>query len=169
MKTLKIGLSLITLVLLFSSCTTTKTITAKRMDIYGSGVIQQPIVAELDIKATKVTGTAKSSSGMIESVKNSAVADALSKSNADVLIEPKFETETTNGVIRATVTGYPGTYVNFRPVTVEDVPLLELGYVKKATVFEPQVKEKRKSNIGAILGSVGGSILLIILILAAMG
>lgn len=150
--------------LLLASCSITKTMTAKRIDIYGSGVIQHPVVAELNVKETKVTGTAKSSSGSTISsdVRNNAIADALKKANADVLIEPVFETETKQGVTTVTVTGFPGTYEGFRLATVDDVPLLDMGILQKATVAEPQAAERKNKGIGLIIGAVAVVVALVI-------
>ncbi len=147
-----------------SSCSTQRSTTAKRMDIYGSGVIQYPIIAEMDVDSNKITGTADAPSGTsLEIVKNSAVADALKKSNADILIEPTFETITSSGRVQAVVTGFPASYKNFRPATIEDMPLLELGIIQTARTYEPISDEKRKSNAGAILGALGGIGLLVLL------
>lgn len=155
MKLIKL-LSLLTIMYLASSCAITKTMTAKRIDIYGSGVIQHPVVAELNVKKTKVIGTAKSSYGTTISsdTRNNAIADALKKANADVLIEPVFETETNKGVTTVTVTGFPGTYEGFRLATVEDVPLLDMGILQKATVAEPQAAQRKNKGLGIILATV---------------
>src|ERR1039458_322350 len=98
-----------------TSCTVLKTNTAKSMDIYGSGVIQKPVVVDLDVKEAKVTGTSTETQGKaIDMIKQEAVADAIKKASADILVEPTFETITSNGKITVTVTGFPGTYKNFR-------------------------------------------------------
>lgn len=140
--------------------------TAKRMDIYGSGVIQHPVVAELNVRSEKVTGTARSSSGntSVRDVRNNAIAEALKNANADILIEPVFETETRQGVTIVQVTGFPGNYENFRLATLEDVPLLDMGILQKATVAEPQ-EEERKNRTGIILGTIAGIGLIVLLLL----
>jgi len=43
-----------------ASCATLTTSTSKTTDIYGAGVIQKPVVVDLDVKGTKVTGMATS-------------------------------------------------------------------------------------------------------------
>jgi len=138
----------------FISCTTTKSTTAKSMDIYGSGVIQHPVVADLIVEDTKVTGTAISVNNKnmtITDIKNNAISNALKKSNADILIEPVYEIETTGGETRVMVTGFPGKYNGFRQASVEDAPLLELGILQKATVAETNQKTT-KSKTGLIVG-----------------
>ncbi len=137
------------------SCATLKTSTSKSLDIYGSGVIQKPVVADLNVVQTKVTGFAKeTASQSVESIKQKAVADALKKSSSDVLIEPKFETETKGGYTTATVTGWPATYSNFRVISPDDVPLLQAGVLQKAEVYTPPTVEKKKGTGWLVATSV---------------
>ena len=168
MKTLHRILFLLFIVFLAASCSTTRTMTAKRMDIYGSGVIQHPVVADLEVSDVKVTATARSSSQnmSVRDVRNNAIANALKQANADVLIEPVFETENRQGVTHVTVTGFPGRYTGFRQATIDDVPLLDMGILQKATVAEPQ-EEERKNRTGIILGTLGGLGLVILLLTLA--
>jgi hypothetical protein len=147
----------LTLALGLTSCTTLRTNTAKRMDIYGSGVIQHPVVAELFVRQSKITGTANNAT-TVEEAKNNAVVDALRNSSADVLIEPTFEVVRSRGVISATVTGFPATYTNFRPATYEDIPLLDMGVLQYANVYEPTQVEKKNSRFGMVLGIVSATI-----------
>ena len=132
--------------MMLSSCSViTKSITVKQLDIYGPGVIQKPVIVDLDVRDAKVSGyssMAKSSS--VEQVKNFAVADALKNAKADVLVEPKFEIEWTPTKITVSVTGYPAIYKNFRPITIDDVPLLDVGIIQKAEVYEPVSSKKLK-------------------------
>jgi hypothetical protein len=138
----------ISLLLLTSCATTQSSVTVKSLDIYGSGVIQHPVVAELDVKNVRVEGIANAQSGVnMDVLKSKAIADALSKSGADVLIEPVYESESRQGRIYMTVRGYPGSYTNFRPATLDDVPLLDMGILQKAQVAEPQsISEERPST-----------------------
>jgi hypothetical protein len=131
-----------------SSCTVVKTYTTKTHEIYGSGVIQKPVIVDLEVNEFKVTGTAteKSGKGLYE-IKNLAVANALKKAGADVLVEPQFETETKFGMTTATVTGFPATYKNFRPIQLEDVELLKVGILQKANVYQPTEEKKRGRKI----------------------
>jgi len=144
------------------SCAVTKTNTTKSMDIYGPGVIQNPVIVDLEVNENKVTGTAIAKSSVsLSTVKQAAVTDALKKSNADVLVEPSFETITEKRRTTATVTGYPANYKNFRSVEEKDLPLLESGILQKADVHEP-VLSKAKAKKGLLIGGVGAGILAII-------
>jgi hypothetical protein len=114
------SLNLAIAVLLFVSCSVTQK-TTKSGYADGPNVVQKPVVADLQVSETKVSGTAtgKRSQG-IGDVKQLAIADALLKSNADVLIEPRYEIKSTFSYITVNVTGYPATYKNFRPMEIGD-------------------------------------------------
>jgi hypothetical protein len=163
MKT-KILLAALT-AMIFTSCTMQQKIaTSKSMDIYGAGVIQNPVVVDLDVKETKVTGTASAPAGQIEILKSEAVADALKASNADVLIEPKYDVQISGGQATVVVTGWPGSYKNFRAIKEDDLKLLNAGVSQKAKVYEPPVQPKQNPKKGKAAGAVGGSLLGIILV-----
>lgn len=156
---------LISLLLILSliaiSCTTMEQAsTTKVMDIYGVGVIQYPVVGEMDVDINKVTGTVESSNASvnINSLKVSAVNNAIKKSNADILIEPIFDIVKDGRQTTVTVTGFPATYTNFRPITLADVPLLEAGQLQKADTYETSesVTESNNSNLIKFLGVFGG-------------
>lgn len=110
-----------TLVLGLASCGTIKKNTVKESDVQGPTVIQKPVVADLEVKETKVTGTySDRSKKTMKFVKEMALYDALQKANADVLIEARYVTVKKFGRIEVTVTGYPATYKNFRAMELKD-------------------------------------------------
>lgn len=149
---MKTKLLLLSVILLLSACSPIiKTQTAKTMHIYGGGVIQKPVVADLDVDENKVKGTATASGESVEAVKQQAIVSALKKANADVLVEPTFETEIKNGQITATVTGFPATYTNFRPIKEGDLELLKAGVIHRAEVYEPE-QQKKKRGAGVFFG-----------------
>jgi len=94
--------------------------TAATRDIENSTIVHKPVVADLEIKDKKVTGNAGYSKQTLEYVKNMAIADALRNADADVLLEPQFDIETTNDIIKVEVKGYPATYKNFKPYEAKD-------------------------------------------------
>lgn len=156
---------LVFLLTILNACAVVKTKTAKTMDIYGGGVIQIPVVVDLDVDEQKVKATATSESGeSLENVKNQAIVTALKNANADVLVEPTFETEIKTGKVTATVTGYPAVYKNFRPIKEADIELVRAGVIHKAEVYEPEQQKKRKGvgifvafliGISAVVGVLG--------------
>jgi len=134
---------------LMASCaTTTKTNTAKTMDIYGPGVIHRPILADLEVSPIKITGTATGDESYpLDLIKQNAVSNALKSIRADVLVEPTFEKITDGNRKTATVSGFPATYKGFRPVKQEDIEILKVGQLTVAKVYEPvAVNPPQKKN-----------------------
>ncbi|MEY3451285.1 MAG: hypothetical protein RL711_1111, partial [Bacteroidota bacterium] len=53
-----------------------------------------------------------------------AMADALKKTGADILIEPVFVIETYNANVIVTVSGFPAKYIHFKSFTLADTMLI---------------------------------------------
>ena len=156
------------LFLLLSSCAPTKSSskTTKTFDVAGGGIVQNPLIVDLEVKETKVNGTATGYSSSIKAVKQAAVANAISAAGADVLVEPRYSSETVNSQVTVIATGYPATYKNFRALEQEDLPLLEAGASQTANVQEyTEIKTKKKGLVGVVIAGLGA--LLLILIIAA--
>ena len=151
---------------IFSSCSVFEK-TTRTKEIPGV-VLQTPVLADLDVNNTKVTGIAEFKNSKPDYVRNMAVANALEKSDADVLVSPTYSTTTTAGNISVTVTGYPAKYKNFRPMTSKDTTILTatLNCLPTATIDANSVAPTKKSFIGYI---VAGSVGLVLLVLAATG
>lgn len=150
-------LPLILVGILITGCATShKTTSSKTMGIYGAGVIQHPIIAEMHVSQRKVSGYASTNrGGSMSSIRNNAVADALEGTGADILVEPVFETTREGNRLTATVTGYPASYVNFRSITHDDIPLLEAGILQRAeTVETTDSAEVRESSTNRMLASI---------------
>lgn len=153
---------LFTLGIVITSCSVTKSGTAKSMDIIGPGVLHKPIVVDLNVKSEKSEVTTTFSGiESIQNAKNEVVRKLLKDQNADVLVEPTFETLSKNGKTELTVRGWPATYNNFRPIEEKDLKLLEVkpSYLQKAETYQPIIQEKKKRTglwiaLSAIL--VGG-------------
>ena len=112
---------------IFTSCSTL-TLTPKTQNINSSGILQLPVVAELQVKNEKITGeSSQTSNTSLSIIKSNAVNNALSKSPGDVLIEPNYIIKTERGMTHVTVTGYPGIYKNFHTITEDDIPLIKSG------------------------------------------
>ena len=94
----------------------------------------------MDVDIEKVTGSVERSGRVtnIEPLKVLAMNDAIKTAGADILVEPTFEIVSENNKTTVTVSGYPASYTNFRPITIDDVPLLEVGQLQKASVYEVQ-------------------------------
>jgi hypothetical protein len=157
---------LLSLIIVFSSCSSLKTNTSKSLDVYGAGVIQKPVIADLVIKETKVTGFATGSSE--ENVKSMAIANAINKANIDVLVEPKFEITTAGGTTTATVTGFPGVYKNFRPMVEQDTTLLKMGYVKVVNTDDATKQSATKKTNWKLIGGTALGVGLVLLLLSSV-
>jgi len=154
MCSIRIILAIVLLALL-SACSVSSryTVTSKTNDIYGSTVIHNPMVADLDVQERKITeeysseGSMNPTNSEIESAKNHATANALKKSSADILIEPNYEVRITPSghqktIIKVVVTGYPATYSNFRNVRMEDLAIIE----KTASIKMMSTAEKSNAT-----------------------
>ena len=134
MKNLKTILLISLSLLLIASCGVAKSNNAKTKDIQGPGVIHLPVLADLNVKPTKVTGTAtallKPPTVTVISIKQEAIANALAKVNGDVLIEPFYRFQTIGKQHTVTVSGYPATYKNFRMMEEKDTTLYYVLYPK---------------------------------------
>lgn len=167
-RTLIISIAAATLFL--TACATKKTATVKSSDIHGSGVIQYPVIADLDVKEQKVSGSVQWRGGgaSLNDLKEMAMTDAVKKSNADVLIEPTFEIEIKGRRKSVTAVGYPANYKNFRNATPADTVIQKIVAVKKLETHEPLVEARKAkrtlAGMGAGLGGVGLIILLILLL-----
>ena len=166
-------LALIVCVLSSSCVSTQKTRSIKTVDISHGGVIQKPVIVDLAIGQTKVQGTASGTSMQVEMLKNEAVRDALSKAgNADVMIEPNFSITTRGGSTQVEVTGFPGTYKNFRTIEESDSAWLEnMGGINQARIYDPINKQTstvdQQNNKGRVWGAIA-SIGLLVILLAAL-
>ncbi|HLV92484.1 MAG TPA: hypothetical protein VKX34_05120 [Aequorivita sp.] len=118
------------------SCKTTKSGSSKTMDIVGPGVIQMPLVADLIVSSSKVshTKTFTKSSGSSLNARADVVRELLKRENADVLIEPTFESSSSGTKTEITVYGFPATYSNIRTIEEKDIKLIEVspGLLQKA-------------------------------------
>jgi len=150
-------------VIFISSCSVTNSTTSKTLDIDGVGVVPIPTIVDLDIKENKVSGEAIGTNTSINKIKQDAIAVALEKVNADILIEPIYKIKTTNGRTTVNVSGFPATYKNFRSMTKEDVELFDTSnnknLTKKVEVAKPNNKEqvivKKKNPAAAVLAVLG--------------
>jgi hypothetical protein len=154
-------------VLLLSACTTVKKVeTAKTLEIYGPGVIQNPVITDLDVRKQKVRGTASGRTSATESLKNMALANAIRTANADLLVAPVYELETSGRRTTVTVSGFPATYTNFRSATASDSSLIDAGYMHRANTAVANDVKARKGGAGWIVATVLTVAAVLVVILA---
>ena len=118
------------------------------MDVVGPGVIHKPVVVDLNVKSEKVEVTTTFNGiESLENAKNNVVRKLLKEQDADVLVEPTFETVTKNGKTELTVKGWPAnTYNNFRPIEEKDLKLLEVkpSYLQKSGYISASNSREKK-------------------------
>lgn len=117
-------------VVALSSCSTTVVSNSPSCTAEPDALIFNLSVADLEVQPQKVTATTTWSWNPFKKVSGyeaMAVAEALKESGADVLVEPIYEVKK-RGIFRGgsvTVTGKPGRYTNFRPMTVADALIIK--------------------------------------------
>jgi len=126
-KTLKTILGTMIVIVFLSSCATiiSSWEEAKLSYIKDTGVFHLPVIADLDVSPTKITGTASGLNSTIQLLRVRAINNALSTNNADVLLEPRFSFIISRNRTTVTVTGFPASYKNFRSITEQDSLLLK--------------------------------------------
>ena len=142
---IKIVMLLIVTTILFTGCAVT-TVTArtsveeaKIAYMRDTGVFHIPVIAELEVSQTKITGTASGTNENFELLRVRAVNNALAANNADVLLEPRFSYESTIRGMTVRVTGFPANYKNFRSITERDTVLINNTYhLLRSNVYIPK-------------------------------
>lgn len=165
---MKRSILIVLAVISLSACSKFHTSTVRTMDIYGPGVLQKPVVAELNVSETRVQGTitGKKSKG-IDNLKQMAVLEAVRQAKADVLVEPSFDINTVGRTVTVTANGFPATYSNFHSMKSDEVELLKNGVVRKADVYTKEEPAKRRSG-RTIAISFGSAVALLLLALAIL-
>ncbi len=91
-----------------------KTISAPHLEIEGAGVYTKNRFVDLEIKEKKVIGNSSGSGTAInfslEKLKRDAIADAILKANADLIVAPFYVVRTENNMIYVEVRGFPANY-----------------------------------------------------------
>lgn len=164
---MKRSILIVVAVISLSACSKFHTSTVRTMDIYGPGVLQKPVVAELNVSETRVqsTITGKKSKG-IDNLKQMAVLEAVRQAKADVLVEPSFDITTSGRKVTVTANGFPATYTSFHSIKNDEVELLKSGVVHKAEVYTKQ--EPGKGRPGRTIAFSLGSAIAVLLIALAI-
>lgn len=138
---------LIAVAFAISSCQVTQTIPTKTMGIGESGVIQTPVLAELEVSPTKLTKTVQVKKAKTPDLaKMMAVAQVLKDTKSDLLVEPQYEINRKGGKTFVTVTSYPAIYRNFRSITPDDDYILEHMRYRRTEVTEGSTSVKSRKR-----------------------
>ena len=100
------------------------------MDVTHTGIIQRPMLVDLNVVNTAVTGRASETipadtphatiSAFRQHLERLAVKNAVETANADLLVRPIYTVTHTGNTLTVEVKGYPARYTNFRPITPND-------------------------------------------------
>lgn len=129
------------------SCKTIKSGTSKSIDISGVGVIHKPVIADLEIAPQKSTKTMViKNMELLSNAKNEIIRILLNENNADLLVEPKFDSTTKNGKTELTVTGWLAYYKNFRTIEEKDLKLIEIrpAVIRQVETNQSSILENKK-------------------------
>lgn len=133
--------------MVFISCKTVKSGTSKSIDISGVGVIHKPVIADLEVAQEKSTKTIViKNMESLNNAKNEIIRMLLIENNADLLVEPKFDSKTKNGKTELTVTGWLAFYKNFRTVEEKDLKLIEIkpAVIRQVETNQSAIFEEKK-------------------------
>jgi hypothetical protein len=154
---------LIAVCLFVFSCTPPqyRSYSSKTTDIYGPGVLQLPLVAELEVSETRVETTITRKNMELSKMKIEAVEILMDSLGLDMLIEPRYSSTQKGYRTTLTASGYPAKYYNFHTLDTTEVALLEAGVLhvvptKEASNLEH--KTKRKAGFGAFIAILGATI-----------
>lgn len=95
-------------------------------------LLYTPTIADLEVKPDKIEGISELNLtngvvGNVENLKENAVSDALRKSKADVMIEPRYEIINSSSKTTVNVIGYAAYYKNFRTADTASIALIRKG------------------------------------------
>ncbi|MCB0477525.1 MAG: hypothetical protein KDC84_05150 [Crocinitomicaceae bacterium] len=108
------------------SCTVKKYGT-REQDIVNQTIFTRPMVADVDVNVNKkIEGYAEDK--MLDDAKSKARHDALTKSGADIIVDPVYSYEKPMyGKYKVTVQGYFGKYTAVKPMDIPDTTLWKTG------------------------------------------
>jgi len=154
----------------FSSCTTTKTSTADYdyLFITKQGIIQKPLIADLEVSQTKSVLTRSYQNISISTGKENVMGEFITQFRCDLIVQPYFITSSTtssgNTTIMVTVSGYAASYKNIRQFERKDTAqLLPLNYLHNGPArplstsaeITPTVKKNSGVKLLATLLGIG--------------
>lgn len=113
------------------SCTVKK-YGSREQDIVNQTIFTRPMVADVDVNVNKkIEGYAEDK--VLDDAKSKARHDALTKSGADIIVDPVYSYEKPMyGKYKVTVQGYYGKYTDVRPMDIPDTLLWQTGLKSNA-------------------------------------
>ncbi len=126
------------------SCTVRK-YGSREQDIVNQTIFTRPMVADVDVNVNKkIEGYAEDKA--LADAKSKARHDALTKSGADIIVDPVYSYEKPMyGKYKVTVQGYYGKYTSVKPMDIPDTLLWSTGL--KSNIVNKAMGGKQKSPI----------------------
>lgn len=141
-------------------------------------LMAKPLVVDIKVEKRKIEGAATVTNAQytggpghaLTEAKNLAILDAVNRGDADVLVQPMFETQVSGGTTTAKVTGYAAKYREFRNITPADTAAfllrsrMEYSSLIASTAAPAEVSVTsggKKSKAGSIAYAVLGIALLV--------
>lgn len=126
---------LVVISLLLVSCTTYRKIyqtDAQNIQLISkTPILQRPQIAELQIDTNKISGTMAfkvsdpPTDAELKQAEQAVTFDVLKRTKNDLIVHPVYEIDQQGTNLNITVTGFPAKYKSFKPVTQEDLKLIE--------------------------------------------
>jgi hypothetical protein len=174
-KTIQSILTLMIIASVFSSCAAlnkTKSVDYDYMYISKQGIIQRPLVTDLEVAKEKQKLTRTYRDVSVAQAKENIMGEFIQQFSCDLIVQPYFITSSDGTAlvktnVEVTVNGYPASYKNIRMYEPKDSANFKLrayinNYENKPITNEVEVAPKKKKNIGwiAVLGAAVVGVLL---------
>lgn len=144
-----------TLILALGSCAlptaiNTTTATPRTIEASKGRIIVKPLIAEVDVDVNKkIEGSSSNTSGDIESAKQLAKWEALTKSGADIIVDPVYYINQNGSNVTVRVIGFYGKYVSVE--TIEDTELDKLNlYIGTTENGEMSTNKSLKNKLNKL-------------------
>jgi hypothetical protein len=178
MKNLYIAIVAIAFALSMTSCASYRMQTYDYMYINKQGVIQKPVVAELDVKNQKSSLSKTYNNISVQEAKENAMVDLISENKADLLVHPMYRVEATNRVIFSTdkwstvkvdLSGYPASYKNMRTYQAADSTSFKVNAQINNNLNKPQESiNEKKSSLLKKIATYGAAALVVFTLLGGL-
>jgi translation initiation factor 6 (eIF-6) len=147
-----------------SSCASYRSKSYDYIYINKQGIIQKPVVAELNVKPDKAQLSQTYVNMTVTEAKESAMVDLIKANNCDLLVHPMFSIEANGKImfsdkwtsIKIDLSGYPATYKNMKTFeAVDSTSFLVNAQINNAANKPMESVKENKPKTGKIIwGSV---------------
>jgi hypothetical protein len=169
------SLSVIALSLIAASCTTvTKSHTADYdlMYITKQGILQKPLITDLEVAKQRVTITQSYSKVTVTEAKENIMGEFIKQQSCDLIVQPYFTTssitENEKTTVTVTLTGYAAFYKNIRNFEAKDTSLFFPRGFRTSAATQSQATKLAKPEVASTEKKDGNNGLLGGLLLAGL-